>query len=219
MKSNKPLKGCLIIFLFIFSIMVITLIVLVHGTSGGSSPKSKYTQIQEEFFQQTKTTEEQQTIIVNILKTCGVEFSSIKHDLDLDHDNLTGYRINTSDIKNVILYLNTDKTVSSIKYATKYLYQNGAVVSNLSKHSISINEASQIQIGSENTIKKILKSPSTAKFPKLTEWYIVKDDGVITVQSYVDSQNSFGAMLRSKFEIIIENDAIKSIIFDGKKVN
>ena len=44
-----------------------------------------------------------------------------------------------------------------------------------------------------------------------------KDKGVITVQSYVDAQNSFGANIRSQFQFIIENDNTKSLIFDGKE--
>ena len=46
-----------------------------------------------------------------------------------------------------------------------------------------------------------LKTPSTAVFPKFKEWNIdVNSNNVIEVKSYVDSQNSFGAMLRANFE-------------------
>lgn len=59
---------------------------------------------------------------------------------------------------------------------------------------------------SENTVTKMLKSPSTAKFPYLT------DDGVkvtkldkdkYLVSSYVDSENSFGAMIRETYTVTI----------------
>lgn len=46
-----------------------------------------------------------------------------------------------------------------------------------------------------------LKTPSTAVFPEFKEWNIdVNSNNVIEVKSYVDSQNSFGAMLRANFE-------------------
>ncbi len=46
-----------------------------------------------------------------------------------------------------------------------------------------------------------LKTPSTAVFPELKEWNIdVNSNNVIEVKSYVDSQNSYGAMLRANFE-------------------
>jgi len=66
----------------------------------------------------------------------------------------------------------------------------------------------------EDAVKKSLKSPSTAKFPRTIE----KDKHIkylgnkeYQIDSWVDSQNSFGAMIRSKFSIII--------VFDNEKVS
>ncbi len=47
-----------------------------------------------------------------------------------------------------------------------------------------------------------LKAPSTAKFPGFTDSSsstVVTANGSYTVVSYVDAQNSFGAMLRNRF--------------------
>jgi hypothetical protein len=62
-------------------------------------------------------------------------------------------------------------------------------------------------------VKKQLKSPSTAKFPSEKE----KDKhtnslgfGKYKIDSWVDSQNSFGATIRTKFSC--------SIVFEGNKV-
>ena len=56
---------------------------------------------------------------------------------------------------------------------------------------------------SEDKVKQALKAPSTAKFPDgmfdQDQWKMSKKNNIVTVQSYVDSQNSFGAMLRSDF--------------------
>jgi galactitol-specific phosphotransferase system IIB component len=54
----------------------------------------------------------------------------------------------------------------------------------------------------EGLIKTQLKSPSTAKFPgTLDTDYVIRqlDDQMYVVSSWVDSQNSFGAMIRTKY--------------------
>lgn len=62
----------------------------------------------------------------------------------------------------------------------------------------------------KNDITKDLKTPSTAVFQNTKDWSIrVNSNNVIEVKSYVDSQNSFGAVLRANFEqhyILISND-------------
>ncbi|MDR2269357.1 MAG: hypothetical protein LBF27_00510 [Sphingobacterium sp.] len=76
------------------------------------------------------------------------------------------------------------------------------------------NTESQIQenyllayIYAEDFIKERLKAPSTAKFPDDFERYKhVKyiGDNKYQIISWVDSQNSFGAMLRTKFSCTIK---------------
>lgn len=82
-------------------------------------------------------------------------------------------------------------------------------------------------------IENILKSPSTAKFsysPAVTQ--DPKDKNLFEVISHVDSENSFGAMIRSTWSIKAqyvgtdnrdfietgENWKIVEIYFDGKKI-
>jgi hypothetical protein len=66
---------------------------------------------------------------------------------------------------------------------------------------------------SEDFVKERLKSPSTAKFPTAFD-YINGDgcmalfnNGVWTLSSWVDSQNSFGAMIRSHYVAQLTYDA------------
>ncbi len=54
-----------------------------------------------------------------------------------------------------------------------------------------------------------LKAPSTAKFPDESEDKVYTDKtkaNVYYVKGYVDSQNSFGAMLREKYICEVKND-------------
>ncbi len=50
----------------------------------------------------------------------------------------------------------------------------------------------------QDMVTGVLKAPSTAKFPT-SDWRVTVANDIVTVSSYVDSQNSFGAMIRSNF--------------------
>jgi len=62
-------------------------------------------------------------------------------------------------------------------------------------------------------VKQRLKSPSTAKFPGTIEKdsHITEYAGTYIINSWVDSQNSFGAMIRSNFscKITFVGDQVK----------
>jgi hypothetical protein len=65
----------------------------------------------------------------------------------------------------------------------------------------------------EDFVKQKLKSPSTAIFPGISEkneHIIDLGSGKYKINSWVDSQNGFGAMLRTNFSC--------TIIFEGEKV-
>lgn len=86
------------------------------------------------------------------------------------------------------------------------------------------SEPSDIEIGVEAQmqITKMLKSPSTAKFnihPDIKKL----GDKRYSVSSYVDSQNGFGAMIRSTYTVdftYVDEDRlnINRVVFDGKEV-
>ncbi|WP_313803257.1 hypothetical protein [Cytobacillus sp.] len=113
--------------------------------------------------------------------------------------------------------MNTDETINIIKFGDNILYEKKNVVANLKDFLVTSAERSDLQYKCQESIKTLLKAPSSAKFPNITEWKFGKQDGVIMVQSYVDSQNSFGAMIRSEFQFKIQNDKVISLIFEGKE--
>lgn len=162
--------------------------------------------------------------IANILKKCGIEdFESIKHDNGLDNAHFNGekgYRIEFGGSKNIILYLNKDNSVYNIRWADNDFYKDSKIVSKVSDYTLTIDEKTELQLQCQNGVSAILKSPSTAKFPNITEWAFSKDKEKIVVQSYVDSQNSLGAILRSDFQITFTSDGkdVKSFIFDGEEM-
>lgn len=67
-------------------------------------------------------------------------------------------------------------------------------------------------------VKENLKAPATAKFGGLGESRIERlpDGETYKVYSYVDSQNSFGAMLRTKYyvKVIVKSDMWKILAFE-----
>ena len=163
--------------------------------------------------------------IDSILRECGIEkLKSFEHDELLDgmhSDEETGYRLAINDdVKNIILYLNKDKSVYSLKYSVYDLYIDNIVTATIQDYTFTTKEASNLMIKCEEKVKSILKSPSTAKFPSILNWGFQKEKNIVTVQGYVDAQNGFGAEIRSMFQFIIntDDDTIQSFIFDNQEM-
>lgn len=210
MKVNNVVAGIIVAF-----IVIMIIVVSVNGGSlnNGSNYAKKIENIVEVDSAQAK-------LINDVLISVGLNsFESITHDEILDEEygeNSTGYRIKTSFSDNVILYLDGSKNVVSIRWADKDFYLNGQALLNFTDYTMAFEEQSNYNIDAQERIKKLLKSPSSAKFPSITTWKFAKDNGVVTVQAYVDSENSFGAMLRAEFQIKYAKDGtIVSLIFDG----
>ncbi|VIG06753.1 Uncharacterised protein [Clostridioides difficile] len=185
---------------------------------------AKLSEDEQKISKATNLAPEQVQNIAKILKECGIEeFESIKHDEGLDNahfDGEKGYRIEFGGSKNIILYMNKDNSVYNVRWADNDFYKNGRVVSKVSDYTLTMDEKTALQLQCQNGVSAILKSPSTAKFPNITKWMFSKNKEEIVVQSYVDSQNSFGATMRSEFQIVFTSDGkdVKSFVFDGKEM-
>lgn len=78
------------------------------------------------------------------------------------------------------------------------------------------------KVMAQQFVEERLKAPSTAKFP----WggsTAAKEAGRWRVRGSVDSQNSFGAMIRSNYECVLENTSgdnwrCHSLIIDGTRM-
>lgn len=162
--------------------------------------------------------------IDEILKQCGLEnITSIQSDAnlnDMHFEGEKGYRVETSTLSNITLYLYADYVVYAVRYNSNDLFLNGKIISTIDNYVLSIDDRTTWRFFCEELIKTVLKSPSTAKFPKTTEWSFNKNGNSITVEGYVDSQNSFGAEIRSYFQFVIDSESksVQSFIFDGEKL-
>lgn len=206
----------------IIPFLIVVVFIFYIGMFGSDSdPGEKDVLVKQSGFQLiTGTTAEQEEGILKILKDCGISIKAIEHDEGLDDMNTegeTGYRISTEDVNNVILYLNLDKTVNIVRYANNNLYKDKTILSAINDYYVSYGEKLDLKSSCEKTIKELLKSPSTAKFPGASKWSMWKEEGLTYVQGYVDAQNSFGAELRSEFQFIIDGSTVVSLVFDGEE--
>lgn len=152
----------------------------------------------------------------NIIELCGFSNYTLEKDdlLDnLDGEGTIGFRIKTGNV-NGIVYIK-DGVIYSVKYADNYLYKDGSVQHTLSEYTITSDEKIILVSRTQEIINGILKSPSTAKYPLYDSWAVGKENGSTIVQGYVDSQNSFGAVVRSTFQVTYTNNTVTSLIFDG----
>ena len=65
-------------------------------------------------------------------------------------------------------------------------------------------ERMQAALFAQSIELKVLKAPATAVFPPLDTMVISGSNGIYNVSGYVDSQNSYGAMIRSTFTYNVE---------------
>lgn len=219
------MRGCIISFVVILFAIVcvgsaIKMAIDIEDSQPSNSPE-KSNSASHNFL---KITGKKGDKIDSIFLKCGlIEITEIKHDKMLDDAHSsgeTGYRIKANGINNIILYLDKNKNVTYLIFAGHKLYKKGKYKASLDDYAMTLEEQDEWRISCQEVVKKILKSPSTAEFPSRNDWNFSKNKRKLIIQSYVDSQNGFGATVRSSFQITInrKTDNITSLIFDGKEM-
>lgn len=88
---------------------------------------------------------------------------------------------------------------------TLYDTSDGGKKANIQDYVIDPSKKAYYISYAQDYVKQGLKSPSTAEFPgtfwSVDDCTVARYKDTVTVQSYVDSQNSFGAMVRSNFKV------------------
>lgn len=96
-------------------------------------------------------------------------------------------------------------------------------VEELKNRTINHNDRSAYYIIAKTIVENGLKSPRSAKFPSIVtrpeEIAMSKNGDIIAVQSYVDAENSFGAMIRSKWTVQFEVIDISTYSYNPLYVN
>lgn len=116
------------------------------------------------------------------------------------------------------------KTFSDVKYFNSELIEDGNSVAALGKVAVNDEEIDDMIVQTRVIVKQCLVSPASAKFPTSTYWDFLVDQSnyVIVGRSYVDSQNSFGAMVRTDIKVRFEKSGgelvMLSLELDGEPV-
>lgn len=208
--KKKSNKGCLITVLVAFCFLCLCIVLPLTMGIPKTEEKNELSDNAKQIKEICNTTEEQALAINEILEKCEiVKIDKIEHDDMLDdmfNTGDTGYRIQSQGIKNIILYLDSNKQVITLRYASIDMYSDGVYKTKFGSFYLTTSEETRLQISTQNSVKSILKSPSTADFPNITEWDFHLDytANTVSVSSYVDSQNSFGATIRSEFAILYQ---------------
>lgn len=223
--QKKPSPGKLlgIIFGSVFGFIFLILAIAMIATGGDLSvDNSNNTKAIREIKNAINVNDEEAKEMDDIFKSVGIEkIESIEADESLNEiegAGSKGYRVKASisESNNIILYVGADNKVISIRWADKDFYKNGQVLLNFKDYVITWDEKNEYNIDAQKRIKALLKAPSTAKFPSINSWKFGKDNGVMIVQAYVDSENSYGAKLRNEFQIKYDsNKNVVSLIIDG----
>ncbi len=96
-------------------------------------------------------------------------------------------------------------TNHAISDAARFAYQQSReAVAQTNGAPDVITEANLI---AQSVELQLLKAPASARFCTLEEMAVSEINGVYTVSGYVDSQNSYGAMIRTPFTLRVFRDA------------
>ena len=163
----------------------------------------------------TLTAEEAKEIFDD-LKAAGIDnidsISIVGSQSDVDSGasfnvSYNGYSVNLIVINRKTDYISSGDIV---------LFENGKVIDNINNYTISTSEKGSFIYNAKEYVLQGLKSPSTAEFPgtllEIGEWSVTRNKDVVTVKSYVDSQNGFGAMIRSNFAVQMSYDS-KTLLY------
>ena len=107
-----------------------------------------------------------------------------------------------------VIIKESEKDVSSIPIETTASTEEKTKSDNSTNSKYSEDEIKLIiKMYVEDIIKEKLKSPSTAKFPSLSDWSIYEESyNTYSVSSYVDAENGFGAEIRTYFSLTVTTD-------------
>jgi hypothetical protein len=152
-----------------------------------------------------------------IISAIGIVATTLIHlSLGGDLDNLmefaTGYVIACVVVALAgLIFLFSLKSCASSVEKTQMIYAQNADA--IFKKIISEENATE-EIDKETEVKlyakavetMLLKTPSTAKFCTLEEMIVINNNEIYQVSGYVDSQNSYGAMIRTPFTFNIKKE-------------
>lgn len=206
-----------------FGITIILVALVALGIFATSPSGEKYVFENNKIVKTMQLKEQKQLDDVNnALKVTGIEPNEIKGWQIAGKPDSYGriyYSFSLDGKKyNYGVWMNPNFTVHSIMYAGITLYEDGHLIEKADANIPSGEEMRHMQRQVEKVVKENLKAPSTAKF---SDFKFRKVHGIGDVFGVVDSQNSFGAMIRTPFNASFDfnnNGVMTRIAIDGNEL-
>lgn len=194
-------KGC---GCFVIVASVIIIIAIVSGV--GFSKKDSRTDV-ELLMEECHISKEEAEQIDRDFEAVGIEdLTGITQFEGTGVEGMKSFKYSSTTVSGTLII-----TSDGTNYTTNYISMGsnielfdsfeGGIIDHISHYYLSEDEQSLYLYQAEENVKQCLRSPSTAKFPNWYSgsWRIGRKDDVISVSSYVDAQNAFGAVIRSEF--------------------
>ena len=140
-------------------------------------------------------------------------FSVAKQDFELLKNKLTrvliecnipGFRAVNSVVAERVIFTATNTNFTMSYNAQGAFNQKKEEFSGNNGYMDIITEA---KLFAQSVELQLLKAPATARFCSLEEMAVTEQNGIFTVSGYVDSQNSYAAMIRTPFTLRVYKDS------------
>lgn len=170
------------------------------------------------------TEAEAQAVFDNLVSVGFSSVKDIKSGAGTGVDELQSFVANCDGITTMITIEKRLTYYIGVSSIDLYDSTKGGVVDSILDYTLDDTDRTTFAYNAENYIEQVLKAPSTAEFPgqifEADKWQVSRYKDVVTVVSYVDSQNSFGAMIRSEFavQMAYPTGEVLYILFDGEEI-
>ena len=211
---------------FIAIIIFIVLLILVGGCGGdgssqeGNDSSKDATRLAKEYDIEVALAED----FISCCEKIDIEYDEVEISEMTQEEAAFSYEQYLFDVTSA------DNKVATIASGTITFYDPAnEVLIPVWDRLVTSDELITLSVRSETLVKSVLKAPSTAEFPSTafeeSEWNIRKNGDRYVLTSWVDAENSFGAMVRSNYAIAFNWDGsedtepeVESFIFDGETI-
>lgn len=230
MKNKKTLLNivCAIILIFCVVVMAFLGYIIHDNNSTRSNNDSNQSTVQEQTAEQKHATDKNEKntekladpSVMFIMYTAEIteaqakavfsDFNKVGIDKIIDIEALSAnetdksFKFSSDKISGILVITNGKTSYISSGGLVLFDIKKGGALANANDYILSDSDKNYYKGMAEEHVKQFLKTPSTAQFPNLNDtsaWIVSRYLDTVTVSAWVNSQNSYGAMLQSDFII------------------